>query len=63
MKKNVRTVKNKPGRLESCEGKKEFASWIEAERTIRFRRRRDGDFKAPYRCRFCHNWHIGTNHK
>lgn len=44
-----------------CTGRKPFASWRQAARRAAWLRR-DGRVQnvAPYRCRHCHAWHLGT---
>ncbi|MDJ0896925.1 MAG: hypothetical protein QNJ92_17405 [Alphaproteobacteria bacterium] len=42
-----------------CEGKQAFETWKDAERTAkRQSRRRKKRRVAPYRCRYCHKFHL-----
>ena len=43
-----------------CEGKKKFASAEEAHKLGVAHLWKQGKVRAPYRCRFCHKWHITT---
>lgn len=45
-------------RRKACEGKKCFDSQLSASRvTSRFRKQ--NEWLMTYKCKFCHNWHIG----
>jgi pyruvate-formate lyase-activating enzyme len=56
-----------------CTGKKAYRTWSEADAALRgtLRYGRNGHHSraatgtrlAPYRCRWCHEWHIGSEPK
>lgn len=45
----------------ACEGKSSFPSFSQARKAARRMRRRHASALAPYRCKHCGGWHIGTN--
>lgn len=49
------------GRLAACEGKRSFPDYALAVAVRNRMRRRRKRRLAVYRCRYCHDWHIGTN--
>ena len=51
-------------REKSCDGKKSFAKYKEAERSMRYVIKRTGDgYMTVYRCRYCQDYHFGHDIK
>lgn len=45
-----------------CTGKRSYATFAQAKQGAQRRNRRDGDaFLEPYKCRHCHEYHVGRN--